>query len=182
MIAVILWLVYGLGISGLLRLMGANDTLYPYALASVLGMVIQLLVLGSHFISPKNQLRLIRPKHVFSSIGRIIGNGIPSFFNEFANGFIVLLFNIQILKYCGESALSVYSVISNFVILCNSLFTGGWTVHSASHCDGFWRWKVGANQKYKKYGICYDYSYGNDFFCLRHFIAKGHLFYIYDDE
>ena len=51
-------------------------------------------------------------------------NGIPSFFNEFANGFIVLLFNIQILEYCGESALSVYSVISNCVILFNSLFTG----------------------------------------------------------
>lgn len=186
-IAAFLWIVYGFGISGLLRLMGANDTLYPYALAymryinlflpvavfsnyiaifvradgdpnramagvllggavnialdiifvfpvqmgiggaalaSVLGMVIQVIVGGSHFISPKNQLKLIRPKHVISSIGQIIGNGIPSFFNEFANGFIVLLFNIQILKYCGESALSVYSVISNCVILFNSLFTG----------------------------------------------------------
>lgn len=36
----------------------------------------------------------------------------------------MLLFNIQILKFCGESALSVYSVISNCVILFNSLFTG----------------------------------------------------------
>lgn len=186
-IVAFLWIVYGFGISGLLRLMGANDTLYPYALAymryinlflpvavfsnyiaifvradgdpnramagvllggvvnivldiifvfpvhmgiggaalaSVLGMVIQVIVGGSHFISPKNQLKLIRPKHVIPSIGQIIGNGIPSFFNEFANGFIVLLFNIQILKYCGESALSVYSVISNCVILFNSLFTG----------------------------------------------------------
>ena len=32
-IAGILWIVYGFGISTLLRLMGANDTLYPYALA-----------------------------------------------------------------------------------------------------------------------------------------------------
>ncbi len=36
----------------------------------------------------------------------------------------MLLFNVQILRYCGESALSVYSVISNCVILFNSLFTG----------------------------------------------------------
>ncbi len=186
-IACMLWLIYGFSISTLLRLMGANDTLYPYALsymkyiniflpvavfsnyiaifvradedpnramlgvmlggvvnivldivfvfplqmgiggaalASALGMVIQVLVAGSHFFSGKNQLHFIRPKHILSSIGQIIGNGIPSFFNEFANGFIVLLFNIQILKYCGESALSVYSVISNCVILFNSLFTG----------------------------------------------------------
>lgn len=186
-IAVVLWLVYGFGISFLLRMMGANDTLYPYAmsymryiniflpvavfsnyiaifvradgdpnramagvllggvvnivldivfvfpckmgiggaaLASVLGMLIQVLVGLSHYFSRRNELKFIRPRHVISSVGQIIGNGIPSFFNEFANGFIVLLFNLQILRYCGDAALSVYSVISNCVILFNSLFTG----------------------------------------------------------
>lgn len=186
-ISVMLWLVYGFNISALLRVMGANDVLYPYAmaymkyiniflpvavfsnyfaifvradgdpnramcgvllggaanivldvvfvfplqmgiggaaLASVIGMVIQVVVGISHFFSRKNELKFIKPKHVFSSIGQIISNGIPSFFNEFANGFIVFLFNIQILKYCGDTALSVYSVISNCVILFNSLFTG----------------------------------------------------------
>lgn len=186
-LTLILWLVYGFGMPFLLRNMGANDTLFPYAmsymkyinmflpvavfsnyiaifvradgdpnramagvllggavnivldivfvfplkmgiggaaLASVLGMVIQAAVGISHWFSKKNELKFIKPKHIFSSIGQIIGNGIPSFFNELANGFIVLLFNIQILKYCGDPALSVYSVISNCVILINSLFTG----------------------------------------------------------
>ncbi len=186
-VALALWLIYGLGISELLRVMGANDTLFPYALtymkyinlflpvavfsnfiaifvradgdpnramagvllggavniildivfvfplhmgiggaalASMIGMVIQVLVAGSHFVSAKNGLYLIRPNQVCSGVKKIISNGIPSFFNEFANGFIVLLFNVQILRYCGESALSVYSVISNCVILFNSLFTG----------------------------------------------------------
>ena len=186
-IAVLLWLIYGFKISTLLRIMGANETLYPYALsymkyinmfipvalfsnyiaifvradgdpnramagvllggvvnivldivfvfpmkmgiggaalASAIGMVIQVLVGISHFFSKKNKLKFIKPKHIAASVAQIIGNGISSFFNEFANGFIVLLFNIRILKYCGESALSVYSVISNCVILFNSLFTG----------------------------------------------------------
>lgn len=186
-VTLLLWLGYHFGSPFLLRRMGANEVLYPYAmaymkyinlflpvavfsnyiaifvradgdpnramlgvmlggvvnialdiifvfplqmgiggaaLASVIGMVVQVLVGGSHFLSRRNKLKLIRPKHVASSVGRIIGNGIPGFFNEFANGFIVLLFNIQILKYCGDSALSVYSVISNCVILFNSLFTG----------------------------------------------------------
>lgn len=94
------------------------------ALASVLGMAVQVTVGTTHFFSRKNGLKFIKPKHIISSAGQIIGNGISSFFNELANGFIVLLFNVQILKYCGESALSVYSVISNCVILVNSLFTG----------------------------------------------------------
>lgn len=186
-IALILWLAYGFGISPILRIMGANDTLYPYALAymryidmflpvavfsnyiaifvradgdpnramagvllggavnivldivfvfpcnmgiggaalaSVLGMIVQVVVGSTHFFSRKNGLKFIRPKHIIPSVGQIIGNGISSFFNELANGFIVLLFNVQILKYCGGSALSVYSVISNCVILVNSLFTG----------------------------------------------------------
>lgn len=186
-ITIILWLIYGLSISAVLEIMGANNILHPYAmdymkyiiiflpvavfsnyiaifvradgdpnramlgvmlggvtniildivfvfplqmgiggaaLASVIGMVIQVLTGMTHFLSPKNELRLVRPRHILSGIAQIIGNGIPSFFNEFANGFIVLLFNIQILNYCGDPALSVYSVISNCVILFNSLFTG----------------------------------------------------------
>lgn len=94
------------------------------ALASVLGMMLQVMVGASHFISKCNKLKFIVPHNVLKSVKVIIANGIPSFFNEFANGFIVLLFNIQILKYCGATALSVYSVISNCVILFNSLFTG----------------------------------------------------------
>lgn len=31
--AIVLWIVYGFGISTLLRLMGANDILYPYAMS-----------------------------------------------------------------------------------------------------------------------------------------------------
>lgn len=55
--------------------MGANALA---ALASVLGMVIQVIVGVAHFFSSKNQLKFIKPKRVFSSIGQIIGNGILS--------------------------------------------------------------------------------------------------------
>lgn len=69
------------------------------ALASVIGMLIQVLVASSHFLSKKNGLQFIKPHRIIHSMKNIVTAGIPSFFNEFANGFIVLLFNIQILKY-----------------------------------------------------------------------------------
>ena len=192
-ITALLWIIYATAMGPLLRLMGANDTLFPYAMAymkkinmflpaavfsnfiaifiradhdpnramagvicggilniildivfvfplqmgiagaafaSALGMLLQVLVGGSHFISKKNEMKFVMPGHILKGIGVIVANGIPSFFNEFANGFIVLLFNVQILKYCGASALSVYSVVSNCVILFNSLFTGvGQAIH-----------------------------------------------------
>lgn len=183
----LLWLLYGFHIGGILRLTGANDTLFPYAsaymkwivlllpivvlsnflaiwirndndpnralfgvifggivnifldiylvlhlkigiegaaIASVTGMVISSLIMGSHFLSKKNTLRFCKPRHVLSRLGAIASSGISGFLNEFSNGLIVCLFNIQVLRYCGETALSVYGVISNCVILFNSLFTG----------------------------------------------------------
>ena len=68
------------------------------AFASVLGMTIQVIVGGSHFFSRRNGLHFIRPIHTLSSIRHIIVGGIPSFFNEFANGFIVLLSVVSLLK------------------------------------------------------------------------------------
>ena len=65
------------------------------ALASVIGMLIQVLVASSHFLSKKNELRFIMPHRILYSMKNIVTAGIPSFFNEFANGFIVLLFSLS---------------------------------------------------------------------------------------
>lgn len=183
----IIWLLYSLFMPELLKLMGANETLFPYAmdymkyiiwflpvavfsnflaifvrcdgapnramtgvicggvfnivfdiilvfplncgmggaaLASCIGMCIQIGISSSHFLSKKNTLKLVRPLNILRGTKDILAAGISSFLNEFANGIIVFLFNIQILKYCGTTSLSVYGVISNCVILFNSLFTG----------------------------------------------------------
>lgn len=65
------------------------------ALASVIGMLIQVLVASSHFLSKKNGLCFIMPHRILNSMKNIVAAGIPSFFNEFANGFIVLLFSLS---------------------------------------------------------------------------------------
>ena len=69
------------------------------ALASAIGMVIQVLVGISHFFSRKNQLHFIWPKHTVKSIVQIISNGIPSFFNEFANAVFAEEAGFQLFKY-----------------------------------------------------------------------------------
>lgn len=52
---------------------------------------------------------------MLSSVGQIIGNGIPSFFNEFANGFIVLLFD-------GNSLWLVMPVVELLVLVLSVAF------------------------------------------------------------
>lgn len=94
------------------------------AFASILGMTVQVCIGCTHFISGKNTLIPSKDLSSLKLIGGVCHSGIPSLFNELANGVIVFLFNIQILAYLGTSALAIYSVISNVVILFNSLFTG----------------------------------------------------------
>lgn len=94
------------------------------ALASALGMCLTVLIVSTHFFRKNNRLKLIRPYEVKHRFLKILSNGIPSFLNELSNGIIVCLFNLQILRYANEAALSVYSVISNCSIFFSSLFCG----------------------------------------------------------
>lgn len=134
-VCVLLWIIYGLQMPQLLRIMSANETLYPYALsymnyidiflpaavfsnyiaifiradndpnramagvllggvvnivldilfvfplqlgiggaaiASGIGMIVQVIIAATHFLSKKNRLHFIKPHSVISSIGIIV--------------------------------------------------------------------------------------------------------------
>ncbi len=95
------------------------------SLASGIGMSIQLIIIGSYLFSKNNSsLHLVRVHGLIAKLGKTIAGGISAFINEFANGFITMIFNLQILKYCGVDELAVYGVIVSYVILFNALFTG----------------------------------------------------------
>ena len=48
----------------------------------------------------------------------------PSFIGELAAGVVVLLFNLQLLRYVGDTGVVVYSIIANTAIVAMSLFNG----------------------------------------------------------
>ena len=43
---------------------------------------------------------------------------------EVATGFVIFIFNIQILKYIGDNGIVVYGIISNCILVGSSLFNG----------------------------------------------------------
>ncbi|WP_434797147.1 MATE family efflux transporter [Terrisporobacter vanillatitrophus] len=94
------------------------------ALATVLGSLTTVIVLLTHFISKKNRIELSLKKVSITKIKRIIGCGGSSFLMEVASGFVIFIFNIQILKYIGDMGIVVYGIISNCVIVGMALFNG----------------------------------------------------------
>ena len=94
------------------------------AIATVMGSGLTVVILMTHFFTKKNNLHFslkgVRP----SFIKNIILNGFASFLIEVASGVTIFVFNIQLLKYAGNTGVSVYSIISNTAIVVVCLCKG----------------------------------------------------------
>lgn len=93
------------------------------ALATVIGTVLTIIILCSHFFKKDNHLKLgggIRLKKAWE----VLLNGMPSFIMELSSGVIMLLFNLQLLKYVGDIGVVVYGIVSNVALIVTSLSNG----------------------------------------------------------
>lgn len=94
------------------------------ALATVIGSLTTVTVLLTHFIWKKNRIKLDFKGISLKRIKRIICCGGSNFLMEVASGFVIFIFNIQILKYIGNVGIVVYGIISNCAIVGMALFNG----------------------------------------------------------
>lgn len=90
------------------------------AIATVMGSGLTVVILLTHFFTKKNNLHFSLKGVRTSFIKNIILNGFASFLIEVASGVTIFVFNIQLLKYAGNTGVSVYSIISNtaIVVVC----------------------------------------------------------------
>lgn len=101
-----------------------NMGMYGAGLATVISYTISTFILLSHFISKRNTLKITYKCFKIEYFERIIKNGIPSFFIEMSSGIIIFLFNMQLLKFVGETGITAYSIISNTAIIFVSITNG----------------------------------------------------------
>lgn len=94
------------------------------AIATVVSSVVSCIILLTHLISNENTLKFVRGFYNLKHIKGIAKCGIPSLFTEVSVGFVILIFNNQILKVLGEDGVTAYSIISNTAIIAVALFNG----------------------------------------------------------
>ena len=92
-------------------------------LATVTGTTLTVLILSSHFFSKENHLKLTG-KLSLKKAGKVIENGMASFILEISNGFVMLVFNRQLLAYVGDVGVVVYGIISNVSLVVISISNG----------------------------------------------------------
>ena len=94
------------------------------AIATVFSYTISFLILLTHLLSKNNTLSFKKDFYKLSYVFRIIKCGLPSLFIEVSLGFVIFIFNIQILKLIGDDGVTAYSIISNIGIIAVALFNG----------------------------------------------------------
>ena len=135
--------VFGMGI------MGAG-------LATAAGAGITFAGMISHFFTKKNTMRLVRPSLFWGKCRRIIVTGFSTFFIDVVMGILTMLFNRQIMKYLGGSALSVYGVIVNIstIVQCCAYSVGQASQPIFSICFGAGKWdRIKETLKYALYSV-----------------------------
>ena len=103
-----------------------NMGMFGAAFATGLSPVISLLILISHFFNPKHQLHFHFQRNCisFRSLQNIISLGISSFINEFSSGIVLIIFNLLILKYTGNTGVAAYGIVANLSLISVAVFTG----------------------------------------------------------
>ena len=103
-----------------------NMGMFGAAFATGLSPVISLLILMSHFFNPKHQLHFHFQRNCisFSALRSIISLGISSFINEFSSGIVLIIFNLLILKYTGNTGVAAYGIVANLSLISVAVFTG----------------------------------------------------------
>lgn len=98
-----------------------NMGMYGAGLATALGSVMSFFIMLTHFFGKRCSLKIEKPERPVHQALRITATGFSTFFIDVAMGILTILFNKQIMRYLGSSALSVYGPIINvstFVQCC----------------------------------------------------------------
>ncbi len=94
------------------------------AIATVAGQGIAFSIQLFHFFSRKNTIAFVRITAFFRQGKEILSVGLPSFLCSVGMGFLIILFNNQIMRYLGSSELAVYGVASSLFTLVQTFSYG----------------------------------------------------------
>lgn len=95
-------------------------------LATAGGLTLSMLIMLTHFASPRHTLRLVRPADIASKVRRVLVTGFPAAVNDLAMGVFTVLFNRQIMHYFDVNVLAVFGVIVQllFFVQCTTYSAG----------------------------------------------------------
>jgi len=101
-----------------------NLGMFGAGLATGLAFTLSLIVVSTHFLTKKNQLRLRKCRIKVKELIKIDSLGSSTLINELAFAVSLVVFNLVILSIQGNIGVAAFSIVANIAILLISTFTG----------------------------------------------------------
>ncbi len=118
-------------IGGVVNIIGDIILVFPLhmgmkgaAIATVLGSLIQTIMLIGYLFSKQSTLKMVKPKNWLLSIQKISAVGFGAGFSQLAIIAVTFIINNQIMRYSGAPALAVYGMLSTVSALFMGIFSG----------------------------------------------------------
>lgn len=118
-------------IGGIINIIGDIVLVFPLqmgmqgaALATVVGSLVQTVILVAYILLGKTSLHIVRPYKWFTAVKKITVSGVGAGFSQIAMAVVAFVINNQIMKYAGASALAVYGFLGTVSALFLSVFSG----------------------------------------------------------
>ncbi len=92
--------------------------------ATGLSPVISLAVISPHFFGKKSTLRPVAARPKLRESLRLLSLGAPSLISQVSSAVVLIVFNIVILRLCGNTGVAAYGVIANISLIVTAVFTG----------------------------------------------------------
>lgn len=94
------------------------------AIASGLGQVMACLVLSTHFLTKRGDLRLGLPRVHFHTMRQIVKTGAPEFITQMSQPVLIFCYNYLVIRILGEMGVAAFSVVSYIVVIVVGIFIG----------------------------------------------------------
>lgn len=94
------------------------------AIATVLGTVLQCLIVCSHLFHKNCNLKLVKPYRLGRAMKKILVIGIGASLLDLGTVVLATIINNQILRYGGDTELAIYGVITTIASLIQAMFCG----------------------------------------------------------
>lgn len=112
------------------------------AIASGLGQILSFVILLSHFVRKRGQLRIQRYSHSFALVGKICKRGVPECVSQLNTPVTALCYNWVLSGTLGDIGVSTFSVLSFIYSFANAILSG-----VASGLQPLWGQAYGRNNK-----------------------------------
>lgn len=119
-----------------------NMGLKGAAIASGLGQVFAFLILISHFVMKKGELRITKYIPDFSLVGKIFNRGIPEFLTQLNTPVTALCYNWVLLNTLGDMGVATFSILSFIYAFAYAILSG-----VAQGLQPLWGHSFGENNK-----------------------------------